>query len=69
MNSYAMEQINRERIADWRREAHDVLLVRTQVTPDPRSRLERPVARRAEQPRAGLLASLRRFAARLVAAT
>ena len=69
MNSYAMEQITRERIADWHREAHDVLLAQTRPTPDPGIRLERPVAQRAEQPRTGLLASLRRFAALLVAAT
>ncbi len=69
MNSYAMEQITRERIADWHRQAHDELLARTRVTLDPQLQVEPPRARRAEQPGAGFLASLRRFAARLVAAT
>ena len=69
MNSYAMEQLNKQRIADWHREAYDVLLAKTRPARDPGIRLERQVARATEQPGAGILASLRRFATRLVAAT
>jgi hypothetical protein len=68
MNSYAMEQITRERVADWHREAEDELRVRPPLTRDPQVRLEGPRVRFAEQPGAGLLASLRRFAVRLVTA-
>ena len=70
MTSYAMEQITRERIADWHRQAQNELLVQSRRAPLPRLLGRAMVARWIPNQGAGQrLATLRRLASRLVAAT
>jgi hypothetical protein len=69
MTSYEMEQITRERIADWHRQAQCELLVQSRRASLPRIFGRDVVAFSIPNPGAGPLASLRRLASRLVAAT
>jgi hypothetical protein len=69
MTSYAMEQITRERIADWHRQAQRELLVRSRRAPRPWLRNKDMIAPAVPNPGLAWLASLRRLASRLVAAT
>ena len=68
MTSYALEQITRQRIADWHREAQGELLARSLRAPRPWLRGKNMIAPAVPNPRVAWLASLRRLASRLVAA-
>ena len=69
MNTYAMEQVTRERIAEWHREAQDELLVRSRRSTHPWFLTGPTVARSVGNSGAGRLAFLRSVAARIAAAT
>jgi hypothetical protein len=68
MTSYAMEQLTRERIADWHRQARDELLVQSRTARLPWLPGQGAVARSTPKAGAGRLASFRRLASRLMAA-